>query len=164
VRLCKLLDDGRRQICAFATAGDLFGVEFGGTHGFSAEAVCDAMVVSYRRGRLDALSSGSGHAVGELLAFALEGLERAQRHMLLLGRKSALEKVASFLCDMAERADIDAIDLSMSRTDIADYLGLTIETVSRTLTQLEREHIIELPATRRSIVLRNKVRLRRLCE
>jgi CRP/FNR family nitrogen fixation transcriptional regulator len=83
--------------------------------------------------------------------------------MLLLGRKSAMEKIATFLLDMAERfAETDHVDLPMSRTDIADHLGLTIETVSRSLTQLERQGVIELPAHRRTILLRNKAALRHL--
>ena len=88
--------------------------------------------------------------------------ERAQDHMLLLGRKSAMEKIATFLLDLAERLDEDQVDLPMSRTDIADHLGLTIETVSRSLTQLERQKVIALPAHRRSIVLKNKAALQSL--
>ena len=81
---------------------------------------------------------------------------------MLFGRKSALEKVAAFLIDMFERLSGGAFDLPMSWADIADYLGLTVETVSRTLTQLERDRIIALPAGRRTIVLRNAARLRHL--
>ena len=81
----------------------------------------------------------------------------------MLGRKTAIEKIATFLIDLADRSpDGDHVDLPMSRTDIADYLGLTIETVSRSLTQLERQGIIGLPAHRRSIVLRDKRELERL--
>jgi CRP/FNR family nitrogen fixation transcriptional regulator len=82
--------------------------------------------------------------------------------MLLLGRKSAVEKIATFLLDLSARTGDDAVELPMSRTDIADHLGLTIETVSRSLTQLERQRVIEVPAHRRSIVLRNKAALQRL--
>ena len=81
---------------------------------------------------------------------------------MLFGRKSALEKVAAFLVDMAERLSGGSFDLPMCRADIADYLGLTIETVSRTLTRLERDRIIVLPAGRRTIVLRDAARLRHL--
>ena len=92
----------------------------------------------------------------------MRSLIRAQNHMLLLGRKSALEKVATFLLDLAGRtADCNAVDLPMSRTDIADHLGLTIETVSRSFTQLERQAVIGLPSPRR-IVLSNKDALERL--
>jgi CRP/FNR family nitrogen fixation transcriptional regulator len=93
----------------------------------------------------------------------MRSLERAQDHMLLLGRKSALEKIATFILDMSERvSDEGAVALPMSRADIADHLGLTIETVSRSLTELERRGVIEVPAQRRNIVLRDQAALRRL--
>ena len=93
----------------------------------------------------------------------MHAIERAQSHMLLLGRKSALERIATFLLDMSGRlSEMSHLDLPMSRSDIADHLGLTIETVSRTLTQLERKGVIELPTHRRSIVLRDRTALRRL--
>jgi CRP/FNR family nitrogen fixation transcriptional regulator len=93
----------------------------------------------------------------------MRSLERAQDHMLLLGRKTALEKIATFLLDLAGRASDDdgTLDLPMSRADIADHLGLTIETVSRSLTQLERDAVIRLPTTRR-IILSDRAALRRL--
>jgi CRP/FNR family nitrogen fixation transcriptional regulator len=92
----------------------------------------------------------------------MRSLIRAQNHMLLLGRKSALEKIATFLLDLAERtAHGDAVDLPMSRSDIADHLGLTIETVSRSFTQLERQGVIELPTARR-VMLSNKNALNQL--
>jgi CRP/FNR family nitrogen fixation transcriptional regulator len=93
----------------------------------------------------------------------MRSLERAQNHMLLLGRKSAVERIATFLLDLAARISEDGhVDLPMSRIDIADHLGLTIETVSRSLTQLEREGVIEVPAHRRLIVLSNRAALQRL--
>jgi CRP/FNR family transcriptional regulator, nitrogen fixation regulation protein len=162
LRTYKLLDDGRRQIAAFHLAGDIFGLELGQEHRFSAEAVGPATVVVYRRCGLDALASPDGDLSRQIVAAMMRSLERAQDHMLLLGRKSALEKIATFILDMSERVAEDAVDLPMSRTDIADHLGLTIETVSRSLTQLEREGVIELPAQRRTIVLRDKAALRRL--
>ena len=92
----------------------------------------------------------------------MRSLIRAQNHMLLLGRKSALEKIATFLLDLAGRtANGDAVDLPMSRSDIADHLGLTIETVSRSFTQLERQGVIGLPSARR-VMLSNKDALERL--
>ena len=91
----------------------------------------------------------------ELLSFAMRGMARAQDHSLLLGRRSAVEKVVAFLLDWAEKsADQKTISLAMSRQDIADYLGLTIETVSRTLSQLERDAMIALPSARQ-IRIRN---------
>jgi CRP/FNR family transcriptional regulator, nitrogen fixation regulation protein len=148
VRTCKFLVDGRRQIDAFYTAGDIFGFEPETTHRFSAEAVTDCTMVAYRKGRPDAIS-GDGPLSQELLRFAMGGMARAQAHSLLLGRRSALEKVAGFLMDWAEKSsDHQIVNLAMTRQDIADYLGLTIETVSRTLTQLERDRVIDLPSAR----------------
>ncbi len=156
VRTCKFLVDGRRQIDAFYTAGDNYGFEPESAHRFSAEAVTDCTMVAYRKGRPDAMAGGDGPLSQELLSFAMGGMARAQAHSLLLGRRSALEKVAGFLMDWAEKsADHQVVNLAMTRQDIADYLGLTIETVSRTLTQLERDRVIELPSAR-LIRLRNQ--------
>jgi CRP/FNR family transcriptional regulator, nitrogen fixation regulation protein len=162
VRTSKLLSDGRRQIDAFHLSGDIFGIEAGDEHRFCAEAVGDCIVIAYRRSNLRALMVNDTLLAQEMTMGMMRSLVRAQNHMLLLGRKSALEKIATFLLDMAERtADKDALDLPMSRTDIADHLGLTIETVSRSFTQLERQGVIELPSARH-VVLANKVTLERL--
>ncbi|KAB0266852.1 helix-turn-helix domain-containing protein [Microvirga brassicacearum] len=162
VRTFKHLSDGRRQIDAFHLPGDLFGIESGDEHRFSAEAVGAATLVSYRRCSFEIQASARGQLGPEIIAAVMRSLERAQSHMMLLGRKSALEKIATFLLDMAKRmAKDDEFDLPMPRIDIADHLGLTIETVSRCLTQLEREGVIRLPASRH-VVLRNKAILRRL--
>lgn len=163
VRTSKLLSDGRRQIDAFHLAGDIFGIETGDEYRFSAEAVGDAVVIVYRRCGLETLAANDSQFAQQFVKGMMRSLERAQDHMLLLGRKTALEKIATFLLDLAERASEDngAVDLPMSRADIADHLGLTIETVSRSLTQLERDAVIKLPATRR-IVLSDRAALRRL--
>lgn len=163
VRTSKLLSDGRRQIDAFHLPGDIFGIESGGEHRFTAEALGTTTIVMYRRCSLETLASSDDAFAHQIVAAMMRSLERAQDHMLLLGRKSAMEKIATFLLDMAERiAGDDHVDLPMSRIDIADHLGLTIETVSRSLTQLERQGVIELPAHRRTIMLRNKAALRHL--
>jgi CRP/FNR family transcriptional regulator, nitrogen fixation regulation protein len=163
VRTSKLLSDGRRQIDAFHLPGDIFGVESGDEHRFGAEALGDTTVIRYRRCSLDTLATSDGAFARELVGAMMRSLERAQAHMLLLGRKSAVERIATFLLDLADRISKDGhVALPMSRIDIADHLGLTIETVSRSLTQLERQKVIELPAHRRSIVLRDKAALRRL--
>jgi CRP/FNR family nitrogen fixation transcriptional regulator len=120
------------------------------------------VVVAYRRSHLAALTGSDAQLGQDMTMGMMRSLVRAQNHMLLLGRKSALEKIATFLLDMAERtADDSTLDLPMSRTDIADHLGLTIETVSRSFTQLERQGIIGLPSARR-IVLSNRAALERL--
>ena len=163
VRTSKLLSDGRRQIDAFHLSGDIFGIEVGDEHRFSAEALGDATVIAYRRRSLDSLTSNDSAFSRQVVTAMMRSLERAQNHILLLGRKSAMEKIATFLLDLAGRISEDGyVDLPMSRIDIADYLGLTIETVSRSLTQLEREGVIEVPAQRRTIVLRDKAALQRL--
>lgn len=163
VRTYKLLDDGRRQIDAFHLPGDIFGIESGEEHRFTAEAVGPATVVAYRRCGLETLAAGEGQFAHQIVAAMMRSLERAQDHMLLLGRKSALEKIATFILDMSERvSDEHAVALPMSRADIADHLGLTIETVSRSLTALERRGVIDVPAHRRTIVLRDRAALQRL--
>ncbi|WP_414473720.1 helix-turn-helix domain-containing protein [Microvirga sp. M2] len=163
VRTFKLLSDGRRQIDAFHLPGDIFGMELGDEHRFSAEALGEVTIIAYRRCSLEALASRDQALAHQVTSSVMRALERAQDHMLLLGRKHALEKIATFLLVLSERLAEDGhVDLPMSRIDIADHLGLTIETVSRSLTQLERQGVIELPAHRRSIVLRDKAALRRL--
>ena len=162
IRTSKLLSDGLRQIDAFHLPGDIFGLEAGEEHRFSAEAVGDAVVVAHRRCGLETLAASDPAFARQIVSAMMRSLERAQDHMLLLGRKSAMEKIATFLLDLSARLEEDQVDLPMSRTDIADHLGLTIETVSRSLTQLERQKVIALPAHRRSIVLRDKQALKRL--
>jgi CRP/FNR family nitrogen fixation transcriptional regulator len=161
VRTSKLLSDGRRQIGAFYLPGDLFGIEAGDEHRFSAEAVGEAKVVSYKRCGLEGLAANDNDFAVAIVEALMQALARAQDHMLLLGRKSAIEKIATFLLELSERLDEDSFELSMSRTDIADHLGLTIETVSRSLTQLERKGCIALPSTRR-VELRDKPALTQL--
>ena len=156
VRTCKFLSDGRRQIDAFYGVGEMFGFEVGSAHRHCAEAVSDCIVVPYHRHGLESLAATDGQFARLFVSYAIGCLARAQDHSLLLGRCSAVQKVAAFLLDLAERAgDGDVIDLPMARHDIADYLGLTIETVSRTMTQLERDGIIAMPTARR-IRLKNR--------
>ncbi len=162
VRTYKLLSDGRRQINAFVLPGDVFGLEGAEEHRFTAEAIADTTLVFVKRSALTALAARDGEVANDLWMMAAADLRRAHEHMLLLGRKSAQERIAAFLLEMVERAEAsDTVDLPMSRLDIADYLGLTIETVSRTLTLLENAATIELSSTRR-IRLTNKAALSRL--
>jgi CRP/FNR family transcriptional regulator, nitrogen fixation regulation protein len=152
VRTCKFLVDGRRQIDAFLIPGDVFGLESASEYRLCAEAVSDCTVIAYRKTKITA---GDPNLSQELLGFAMQNMVRAQSHSLLLGRHSAVEKVAGFLLDWAEKfCNQGTLSLAMTRQDIADYLGLTIETVSRTLSQLERDKVIELPSVRQ-IRLRN---------
>ena len=161
VRTYKVLSDGRRQIGAFYMAGDVFGLEMGEEHTFSAEAITGAKVLVVKRSALVALAERDSDIARQLWELTGRELSRVQDHILLL-IKTAQERVAGFLLEMAERASNDGeLELPMSRQDIADYLGLTIETVSRTLTTLENAAAIELPTSRR-IVLRNRSALNRL--
>jgi CRP/FNR family nitrogen fixation transcriptional regulator len=155
VRTYKILSDGRRQVGGFYLPGDIFGLEFAEEHSLSAEAITDAKVLVVKRSALHALAGRDASVAQQLFALTGRELHRVQDRILLL-IKSAQERVASFLLEMAERAaQKNIIDLPMSRQDIADYLGLTIETVSRTLTALETAAAIEVSTSRR-IVLRNR--------
>jgi CRP/FNR family nitrogen fixation transcriptional regulator len=160
VRIAKLTSDGRRQICRFCLPGDMFGLEAGGAHLFSAEATTDSVVRLVRRSSLAATAVRQPAMLERLWTQTMMQLTRAEDHMLLLGRKHALERTAAFLLDMAERLS-EEFELPMSRRDIADYLGLTVETVSRTFTQLEQERVIAMP-TSRHIVVRSPAALRDL--
>ena len=161
VRTYKILSDGRRQVGGFYLPGDIFGLEFADEHAFSAEAISDAKVVVVKRSALTSLADRDAAIGRELFALTGRELRRMQDRVLLLV-KSAQERVASFLLEMAERACAgNVVELPMSRQDIADYLGLTIETVSRTLTGLESAAAIEVASSRR-IVLRNRSALNRL--
>ena len=161
VRTYKVLADGRRQVGGFYLPGDMFGLEPGEQHTFSAEAIAESKVLVIKRSAVTALAERDGEAARQLWSLTGRELQRVQDHILLL-IKSAHERVASFLLEMAKReSGGNAVDLPMSRQDIADYLGLTIETVSRTLTHMESLATIEVPSSRR-IVLRNRAALNRL--
>jgi CRP/FNR family nitrogen fixation transcriptional regulator len=161
IRTYKVLNDGRRQVGAFYLPGDVFGIEAGEEHAFSAEAIVPSTVTVLKRSVIDSRAAGDSNLARQLLDVTVAELQRAQAHILLL-IKTAQERVAGFLLEMAARARNHAeIELPMSRQDIADYLGLTIETVSRTLTQLENSAAIALPSSRR-IVVRNRSALTRL--
>jgi CRP/FNR family nitrogen fixation transcriptional regulator len=155
VRTHKLLSDGRRQISGFYLPGDVFGLEVDNEHRLTAEALCDSTILVVKRSAVIALAGRQSEVARELWALAARELARVQNLMLTLGRKTAQERVAAFLLEMMARCrGKESIDLPMSRQDIADYLGLTIETISRTLTQLENAAAIALPSSRH-IVLRN---------
>ncbi|MBB4263017.1 helix-turn-helix domain-containing protein [Bradyrhizobium sp. CIR3A] len=154
VRTYKILEDGRRQIGAFYLPGDIFGFEAGESHISSAGAICETQLLMVKRTALIVHASHERELTRQLWdAMALE-LRRFQEHMMLL-ISSAEDRVVAFLLDMSRRATKNAaIELSMSRQDVADYLGLTIETVSRTFSQLEQNGVIALQTSRR-VELRN---------
>lgn len=161
VRTYKILSDGRRQIGGFYLPGEVFGLSFDAEHVMSAEAIVESKVLVVRRNVLEAFADRHPSIGRELFTVTGRELQRVQNRILLL-IKSAQERVAGFLMEMADRASTEgAVDLPMSRQDIADYLGLTIETVSRTLTALEHSRAIDVPTSRR-IVLRNLPSLHRM--
>ena len=154
VRVCKFLNDGRRQIEAFHVAEEIFGFELGTERMLSAEAVSDCTLISYRRRNVEQIAQKNESVSHQLLRLAMHNLAHAQDHSLVLGRRGAAEKVACFILGWSKRcADADGVHLAMSRQDMADYLGLTIETVSRSLSQFERDGVIALPTTRHLKVL-----------
>lgn len=152
VRTSRLMSDGRRQIGAFHMSGDVFGLECGETHRFSAEAVVDAEIALVRRTAVERAAERDTAAARELRALTSHELEDLQDHMMLLGCKNAAERVGSFLLKLAKRASSKVVDLPMTRCDIADHLGLTLETVSRTLSQMARDQSILLPNARRVVL------------
>jgi CRP/FNR family transcriptional regulator, nitrogen fixation regulation protein len=161
VRTSKVLADGRRQIGDFYLPGDIFGLESGDEHTFSAEAIAKSKVLVIKRSTLVALAARDNEVAQQLWTITGGELQRVQGHILLL-IKTAQERVVGFLLEMADRVSSgNAFELPMSRQDIADYLGLTIETVSRTITHLESVAAIEVPTSRR-IVLSNRTALSRL--
>ena len=156
VRLCKLLADGRRHIAEFYFAGDCFGLDNMPERLFSAEAVTDVIVMRYPRRTTERLIDDSPMLARSLRDMTLRDLANAQIRMLMLGRMSAPERVATFILDMFDRRDGGrTIELPMSRNDIADYLGLTIETVCRVMSAFKRSGAIGIP-TPHSLELRDR--------
>ncbi len=166
VRLCKVRADGRRQIAEFLLPGDMFGLEMGDEHSLTAEALCDVVVMRCTRTHVERLSDERPDVRKQLMTLLRRELSAAQDHLVMLGRQTAKERVASFLLLIAERNDAedgDAFELPMGRQDIADYLGLTIETVCRALTDLKREGVIAIP-NRHQVVISSVVRLETVAE
>jgi CRP/FNR family nitrogen fixation transcriptional regulator len=161
VRSYKLLSDGRRQIGAFHLVGDIFGLENGSEHRFTAEAIVDTTVRLVKRQSLEFVAEGDAMVARNLLNMTTSNLQHAEDHMLLLGRKTSLERVAAFLLEMDHRLTAAGImALPMSRRDIADYLGLTLETVSRALSRLHELGILGfIGSNQRQIVLLDRQQL-----
>jgi CRP/FNR family transcriptional regulator, nitrogen fixation regulation protein len=164
VRSHKLLSDGRRQIGAFHLAGDIFGLENGDFHRFTAEAIVDTTVRLMKRESLERVAQTDFAIVRSLLNMTTDNLQHAENHMLLLGRKTSLERVAAFLLEMDRRLPAAGVmALPMFRRDIADYLGLTLETVSRALSELHKKGYLRLwGQTQREIVVLNPAGLAEL--
>ncbi len=162
VRTMRFSSDGRRQILGFHLPGDVFGLELSGIHTLSAEAVTPSNIVMVRRSMVDKAAAEHPAAARMVLQLTAENLLSARDHAMLLGRKGAGERVAAFLLRFAERCESSQeLDLPMSRADIADFLGLTIETVSRAFAEMERQCAIELPSSRH-VVMRSRSTLMQL--
>lgn len=150
LKLYKLLPDGRRQVTGFMHPGDFLGMSMDDEHAFSAEALEDAQLCWFPRNRFDDFAEENGSMERELYRMAAHELAAAQQQMVLLGRKTAAERLASFLLLLGERAErvpgrtSNPVRLPMSRSDIADYLGLTKETVSRVFSLFRRDRLIRL--------------------
>jgi CRP/FNR family nitrogen fixation transcriptional regulator len=159
VRSYKLLSDGRRQIGAFHLPGDVFGLESGTSHRLAAEAIVDSTLRLVKRSSLEHASQSDIRVARDMWSITAGELRHAENHMLLLGRKTAMERVATFLLEMDRRlARTGMIALPMCRRDIGDYLGLTLETVSRALSELQNEGVLGLSGARQ-ILLRKRDRL-----
>jgi CRP/FNR family nitrogen fixation transcriptional regulator len=164
VRSYKLLSDGRRQIGAFHLVGDIFGLENGDFHRFTADAIVDTTVHLMKRVSLEQVARTDTLVAHDLLNMTTNNLQHAEDHMLLLGRKTSLERVAAFLLEMDRRLNSsEVMALPMCRRDIADYLGLTLETVSRALSYLHERGILSFAGqSQRQIVLLDRAQLAEL--
>lgn len=163
VRLYKAIADGRRQVLDFLGESECFGLTGLAWHSYSVEAVSRVIMVRYPRQHLEAAVRSDPALACRLFELACRELGQAQQQMLLLGRKSADERIASFLLSLVERQGEGTCQLPMSRQDMADYLGLTIETVSRTISRFRREGLIALPTPQR-VTLTRPEQLRLLAE
>lgn len=164
VRTCKLLADGRRHVGEFYLPGDFIGLDAETEYLSTAEAVTGTTLVRYVRRNVDALVWQEPRIGRRLLSIACHNLSLAQQKLVLLARKTAEERIACFLLDLAGRnGETDCVSLPMNRTDIGDHLGLTMETVSRELSHLKSEGIIELKNSHQ-IRFRNRSALEELAE
>ncbi len=155
IRLCKHMADGRRQIAEFVQPGDYCGLLNFGEHRFTAEAVSEVTVTAISQRQVETLGENTPAMRKWMTGFLTRSLMGMQDHLVMLGRQTAKERVVSFLLMLADRAgaeDGDAVELPMNRQDIADYLGLTIETVCRVLSDLKRCRIIGLPNLHQAIL------------
>jgi CRP/FNR family transcriptional regulator len=149
VKIYKTMPDGRRQVTGFLFPGDFLGLVHNESYAYSAETVTETKVCQFARSQLEALLAELPNLEQRLLGMASHELAAAQDHMVLLGRKSATERVASFLLMLSKAAarqghSGNPVTVPMARADVADYLGLTVETVSRTLARLNLQHLVHL--------------------
>jgi len=165
LKLTNSTGDGREQIVGIAYASDFIGRPFGERSNHSVTALTDARVCLFTRAEFDAFARTHPELEHELLKRTLRELDRARSFMLLLGRKTAQERVATLLVDMADRLDDEGegFELPIGRQQMADILGLTIETVSRQLTRMKEGGVIALPG-RRAVVVHDRPALEAMAE
>jgi CRP/FNR family nitrogen fixation transcriptional regulator len=142
VRSCRVLADGRRHVGEFFLAGDFIGLDAAESYAFAAEAIVATTLIRYSRRKVEALAAEEPRIGQSLVEIMRLGLAAARERMLLLAHMTAMERIASFLLDLSERRSDGRIILPMTRTDIGDYLGLTMETVSRAFSQLKSGGIV----------------------
>ena len=160
VRTCRFHIDGNRHLTGFFFAGDVFGADYG-NYGTAAEAVTDVLVRCYRVGDITEKSNPKPH-LDEAVVMLFRAMSSAQRYLFIMGHRTAGERLAAFLLCLQQQADDDPqIRLPMSRSDIADFLGLTIHTVSRTFSDLARRGLITVDG-RHIVIITNKAGLCRL--
>jgi len=168
IRVLKLLPDGRRQVTGFLYPGDFLGMAYGAEYAYTAEALDSVVLCRFPREKLEALFDEFPQLEKRLLEIAGNELIAAQNQMVLLGRKTAMERTASFLLEMIRRCerkgeDGDELRLPMNREDIGDYLGLAVETTSRTLQKLATRQVVEIPSAS-LIVVRQRESLEEIAE
>ena len=153
-----MLSDGQRHISCFHVPGDVFGLERTATHRMGAEAIEDSQVLMFRRSQVERLIASDLNAAHQMLDIFISKLDDAEAQMFRLGRQSALQRVAAFLLEMEGRLGRrGSLELPMTRRDIGDYLGLSIETVSRSITQLQRQHALDRVEPRRMHLDQTKI-------
>jgi CRP/FNR family transcriptional regulator len=153
LRLSKLLPDGRRQLTGFLFPGDFLGLSIGGVYPYTAEALAPSELCRFERASLTRMLDRFPKLERQLLSLASNELAQAQDHLMVLGRKTATERIATVLLKLADRIGQKknsgcALDLPMTRADLADYTGLTTETVSRTLSQLKKQGVVDTSGVR----------------
>jgi len=168
IRVLKLLPDGRRQITGFLYPGDFLGMAYGSEYAYTAEAIDDVILCRFPREKLEALFAELPQLEKRLLEIASNELIAAQNQMVVLGRKSARERIASFLLELVRRRERQGLNgsklpLPMTREDIGDYLGMAVETTSRNLQELATRKVIEIPSAP-LIIVRERERLEEIAE
>jgi CRP/FNR family transcriptional regulator/CRP/FNR family nitrogen fixation transcriptional regulator len=158
IRASKMLTDGQRHISCFHVPGDVFGLERTPAHRMGAEAIEDSQVLMFRRSQVERLIASDLNAAHQMLGIFISKLDDAEAHMFRLGRQNALQRVAAFLVEIEERlGQRGSLELPMTRRDIGDYLGLSIETVSRSISQLQRQRALSRFEPRRMHLDQTKI-------